>query len=210
LKMQDDERRRIERDLHDSAGQLLTATTMSLAVAAKDSSSMSPAAASALAEAEDLVQQTIREIRVVSHLLHPPLLDEAGLPSAVREYLSGFSNRGEIEAELVVSPDFARLPMHLETAIFRVIQECLVNIHRHSGSKTAKVRLSRIDHELTVEVEDHGKGMPARQKGGVGLRGMKERLAQFRGTLEIRSSDTGTIVVARLPLPRPGSEDPNT
>jgi len=95
----------------------------------------------------------------------------------------------------------------LETAIFRVIQECLVNIHRHSGSKTAEVRLSCLGEELTVEVEDHGKGMPAQQKGGVGLRGMKERLAQFRGTLEIRSSDTGTIVFARLPLPYPGIED---
>jgi PAS domain S-box-containing protein len=201
LKMQDDERRRIARDLHDSAGQLLTATTMSLAVAAKDSCSMSPAGALALAEAAELVQQTIREVRIVSHLLHPPLLDEAGLPSAVREYLSGFSKRSEIEVELSVSPGFARLPMHLETAIFRVIQECLVNIHRHSGSKTAEVRLSCLGDELTVEVEDHGKGMPAQQKGGVGLRGMKERLAQFRGTLEIRSGDTGTTVVARLPLP---------
>jgi PAS domain S-box-containing protein len=208
LKMQDDERRRIARDLHDSAGQLLTAITMSLAVAAKDSSSMSPAAASALAEAADLVQQTIREVRIVSHLLHPPLLDEAGLPSAVREYLSGFSKRSEIEVELVVSPDFDRLPMQLETTIFRIIQECLVNIHRHSGSKTAKISLSRIDDELTVEVEDHGKGMPAQQKGGVGLRGMKERLAQFRGALEIRSLDTGTTVVARLFLPHPAVEDP--
>ncbi len=208
LKMQDDERRRIARDLHDSAGQLLTAATLSLAVAAKDSSCMSPAAAKALAEAADLVQQTIREVRIVSHLLHPPLLDEAGLPSAVREYLSGFSKRSEIEAELCVSSDFARLPMHLETAIFRVIQECLVNIHRHSCSKIAKVRLSRLGEELTVEVEDHGKGMPAQQEGGVGLRGMKERLAQFRGTLEIRSSDTGTTIVAQLPLPHPGIEDP--
>jgi PAS domain S-box-containing protein len=203
LNLRDAEQRRIARDLHDSVGQLLAATTMSLAVAAKSSSMMSPASASALSQATDLVQQSLKEVRVVSHLLHPPLLDETGLPSAIRWYLEGFSKRADIETDLSITEDFGRLPISLETVIFRVIQECLTNIHRHSGSETAKIRLSRTEDELRLEVEDNGVGIPLQQASGVGLRGMKERVAQFGGTLEISSSATGTIVVARLPLASP-------
>ncbi len=201
LTLRDDERRRIARDLHDSAGQLLTATTMSLAVAGKDASVMSPAAINALTEASNLVQQTMKEVRIVSHLLHPPLLDEAGLGAAIREYLEGFSKRGDIEVELIVSEDFGRLPVDLETAAFRVIQECLTNVHRHSGSKTATVELSRTANEVRVEVADKGRGIESQKSAGVGLRGMRERVAQFGGQLEVSSTDSGTTIVAKLPIP---------
>jgi PAS domain S-box-containing protein len=201
LTLRDDERRRIARDLHDSAGQLLTATTMSLAVAGRDASVMSPAAVNALTEASNLVQQTMKEVRIVSHLLHPPLLDEAGLGAAIREYLEGFSKRGDIEVELIVLDDFGRLPVDLETAVFRVIQECLTNVHRHSGSKTAKVELSRTANEVRVEVADKGRGIETQKPAGVGLRGMRERVAQFGGQLEVSSNESGTAIVAKLPIP---------
>jgi two-component system NarL family sensor kinase len=164
---------------------------------------MNPEAAQALSQADQFLREAIKEVRIVSHLLHPPLLDETGLPSAIRGYLEGFSQRGDIQTEVLISKDFGRLPIELETAIFRVIQECLTNIHRHSGSKTARVQLSRTGDELRVEVEDKGKGMPLRQSAGVGLRGMRERLAQFGGTLEVFSNAAGTTVIARLPLMSP-------
>ncbi len=200
LTLRDTEQRRIARDLHDSAGQLLAATTMNLALVAKESSSISPEAAKALYQAADLVQKTLKEVRIVSHLLHPPLLDESGLASALRWYLDGFSGRGDIKVELVMSNEFGRLPIDLETTIFRIVQECLTNIHRHSGSKTARVEVLRFPSEIRVEVQDKGKGMPIERPSGVGLRGMRERAGQFRGQLEIRSSVTGTMVVARLPF----------
>ena len=203
LNLRDTEQRRIARELHDSVGQLLAATTMSLAVAAAHANDMNPEAAQALSQADQFLREAIKEVRIVSHLLHPPLLDETGLPSAIRGYLEGYSQRGDIQTEVLISEDFGRLPIELETAIFRVIQECLTNIHRHSGSKTAKVQLSRTGDELRVEVEDKGKGMPLRQSAGVGLRGMRERLAQFGGTLEVFSNAAGTTVVARLPLMSP-------
>jgi len=203
LNLRDTEQRRIARELHDSVGQLLAATTMSLAVAAAHANDMNPEAAQALSQADQFLREAIKEVRIVSHLLHPPLLDETGLPSAIRGYLEGYSQRGDIQTEVLISEDFGRLPIELETAIFRVIQECLTNIHRHSGSKTAKVQLSRTGDELRVEVEDKGKGMPLRQSAGVGLSGMRERLAQFGGTLEVFSNAAGTTVVARLPLMSP-------
>jgi PAS domain S-box-containing protein len=200
LNLRDTEQRRIARELHDSVGQLLAATTMSLAVAAAHANDMNPEASRALSQADQFLRETIKELRIVSHLLHPPLLDETGLPSAVRGYLEGYSQRSSIKTEVFISEAFGRLPIELETAIFRVIQECLTNIHRHSGSKTAKVHISRTDGEVRVEVQDKGKGMPIHQTAGVGLRGMKERLAQFGGALEIQSNGAGTTVIARLPF----------
>jgi PAS domain S-box-containing protein len=208
LTLQDTEQRRIARDLHDSAGQLLTATTMSLAVVAGESARLTPGCAAALSEAEQLLQDTIKEVRVVSHLLHPPLLDETGLRSALRWYLEGFSERGHIKVELEMAEDFGRLPRDLETNLFRVVQECLTNVHRHSGSKTARVEVTRKDHQIRVAVEDKGKGIGERSAHGVGLRGMRERVGQFGGRLEIRSSDAGTTIIARLPLPASEAPQP--
>ena len=204
LKLRDEERRRLARDLHDSAGQLLTATIMNLDAMTGESANLSDRGKKCLTEAAELVRETVKEIRVVSYLLHPPQLDESGLPSALRWYLDGFSERGDINAELVISDEFGRLPQDLETALFRIIQECLTNIHRHSGSKTATVQLFRSAEEVQVEVRDFGKGMAGELSHGIGLRGMKERVEEFGGTLSIQSSSTGTAVTAKVPLASPG------
>lgn len=200
LTLRDQEQRRIARDLHDSVGQLLAATSLTLSVVSEESKRLSPSAAKALADSAELVQETVKEVRVVSQLLHPPLLDEAGITAALRMYVEGISDRGDLKVELVVEEDFGRLLVDYETAIFRIVQECLTNVHRHSGSKTARIELQRLPDRITVEVSDHGKGMNSRGSSGVGLRGMKERVAQFGGELEIYSSKEGCRIVAQIPL----------
>jgi len=207
LQLQDDERRRIARELHDSVGQMLVALTMNLSSVRLDVERLSKTA-HALADSENLVQEMSTEVRTISHLLHPPLLDEAGLLSALRWYVEGFSRRSKINVDLDIPDDFQRLPRESETAIFRVVQECLTNIHRHSGSSIAKIHVGQRDHEVLVKIEDKGKGIPPEKiqemastgAPGVGIRGMRERLRQLGGTLEINSDDTGTIIVVRLPV----------
>ncbi len=207
LQMQDDERRRIARELHDSVGQTLAALTMNLTAVRTDIERLRKTAG-ALADSEALVEEMTREVRTISHLLHPPLLDEAGLASALRWYIEGFAQRSQIQVVLDLPDDFERLSQESETTIFRMVQESLTNIHRHSGSKLAKVRISRSDGDVRVEVEDRGKGMtPEKQvelasagTPGVGIRGMRERLRQLGGNLEVRSDGKGTIVVAHLPV----------
>ncbi len=206
LQLQDDERRRIARELHDSVGQMLAALSMNLSAVRADVERLRATAAN-LTDSEGLVQEMSQEVRTISHLLHPPLLDEVGLASAVRWYVEGFSQRSKIEINLDLPDDFGRLPRESETAIFRVVQECLTNIHRHSGSSTAKIRLRRRDGQVLVEVEDKGKGIPPEKLDemassgapGVGIRGMRERLRQLGGTVEINANGAGTVVVARLP-----------
>jgi two-component system, NarL family, sensor kinase len=147
-------------------------------------------------------------VRTMSHLLHPPLLDEVGLASGLRSYLEGFTERSKIRVDLELPEDLGRLQRDSETAIFRIVQECLTNIHRHSESPVARIRIKRTDSEVSLEVEDSGKGIPAEKRqamdsggtAGVGIRGMRERLRQLGGSLEINSNDTGTVVVARLPV----------
>ncbi len=207
LQMQDDERRRIARELHDSVGQTLAALTMNLTAVRTDIERLRKTAG-ALEDSEALVEEMTREVRTISHLLHPPLLDEAGLASALRWYIEGFAQRSQIQVVLDLPDDFERLSQESETTIFRMVQESLTNIHRHSGSKLAKVRISRSDGDVRVEVEDRGKGMtPEKQvelastgTPGVGIRGMRERLRQLGGNLEVRSDGKGTIVVAHLPV----------
>ncbi len=206
LQLQDDERRRIARELHDSVGQLLVGLTMNLSVVRADIDRLSKTAA-ALTDSEALVQEMSKEVRTISHLLHPPLLDEAGLSSAVRWYTEGFAQRSKIKVDLDLPADFGRLSPELETAIFRVVQECLTNIHRHSGSPIAKIRLLRLNGEVHVEVKDKGKGIPIEKREemasagmpGVGIRGMRERMRQLGGALEITSNGDGTVILARLP-----------
>ena len=206
LQLQDDERRRIARDLHDSVGQLLAGLTMNLSAVRADIDRLSKTAA-ALTDSEALVQEMSKEVRTISHLLHPPLLDEAGLSSALRWYIDGFAQRSKIKVDLDLPADFGRFSPELETSIFRIVQECLTNIHRHSGSPTAKIRLLHLDGEAHVEVEDKGKGIPIEKREemasggtpGVGIRGMRERIRQLGGALEIRSNGNGTVILARLP-----------
>jgi signal transduction histidine kinase len=214
LQLQDDERRRIARELHDSVGQMLAALTMNLSAVRVDIERLANTAL-ALNDSENLVQEMSTEVRTISHLLHPPLLDEAGLASALRWYVEGFGQRSKINVELDLPKDFPRLPRELETAIFRVVQECLTNVHRHSGSPTAKIHLRARDGEVLVEVEDKGKGIPPEKRleiasngaPGVGVSGMRERLRQLGGTLEITSNGSGTAVVARLPVPASSPSD---
>ena len=214
LQLQDEERRRIARELHDSVGQMLAALSMNLSTVLADINRLTKTTA-ALADSENLVQEMSKEVRTISHLLHPPLLDEAGLASALRWYVDGFSNRSKIEVHLDCPNDFGRLPGVLETAIFRLVQECLTNIHRHSGSATAKIRLHHSDHEVVVKVEDQGKGIPTEKLDqlssvgipGVGITGMRERVRQLGGTLEVNSGDKGTVVVAHLPISDISEED---
>jgi PAS domain S-box-containing protein len=207
LHLQDQERRRIARELHDSAGQLLAALGMNLSLVGAENGNIAPRAANALQESIGLVQELSRELRTISHLLHPPLLDEVGLASGLRSYLEGFTERSKISVALELPEDLGRLPQDLETAIFRIVQECLTNIHRHSESPVARIRISRSESQVSLEVEDRGKGIPLEKREamdsggtpGVGIRGMRERLRQLGGTLEINSNGGGTVVVARLP-----------
>jgi PAS domain S-box-containing protein len=206
LHLQDQERRRIARELHDSAGQVLAALGMNLSLVESENGNNTPRAAKAIRESIDLVQELSRELRTISHLLHPPLLDEVGLAPGLRSYLDGFTERSKIRVDLEIPEELGRLPQEFETAIFRIVQECLTNIHRHSGSPVARICITRSDSQVSLEVEDRGKGIPpekreAMESGGtpgVGIRGMRERLRQLGGSLEIKSTETGTVVVARL------------
>jgi PAS domain S-box-containing protein len=208
LHLQDEERRRIARELHDSAGQLLVALKLNLAMTENSLRDRGAEANKALNESLDLADQLSRELRTISHLLHPPLLDEAGLPSAVRWYVEGFAERSTIAVDLELAPDLGRLPRELETAIFRIVQECLTNIHRHSGSSMAAIRIRRTDDHLSVQVRDRGRGMPTSRRDGVavpvrpgvGISGMRERVRQLGGRLEISSGRKGTVVTATFPL----------
>ena len=209
LRMRDDEQRRLARDLHDSTGQLLTALSIDISFIEQETARLSPRAAKAARDANRLVQQALTEIRTVSHLLHPPLLDEAGLGSALAWYVQGVIERGDLTVELEMSAEIGRLPQEIETAIFRVVQESLMNVYRHSQSKTAQIRINRIGNEVRVEVTDQGKGISEDTLSrldfpgsmGVGIRGMRERIRQLGGRLLIDSGAGGTEITAMLPIP---------
>ncbi len=207
LKTQDEERRRIARELHDGVGQLLAAINMNLAILFPENQKLSKEAGRALKETGTLVDQALRDIRTMSYLLHPPLLDEIGLGSALQWYVSGFSERSNIAVNLDITPDLGKLPRDVELSLFRIVQECLTNIHRHSGSATAGVRIYLEPGEVCLQVRDEGKGIPSDlhekissgEGFGLGIRGIRERLRQFGGRLDLRSDKQGTVVVAALP-----------
>jgi signal transduction histidine kinase len=207
MQLQDDERRRIARELHDSVGQTLAALAMNLALVRNDVERLARTAA-ALNDSESLVREMSSEVRTISHLLHPPLLDEAGLSSAIRWYVDGFAQRSRIKVDLDLPEDLERLPSEMETAIFRVVQECLTNIHRHSESQVARIQIRRRHDQVLVQIADKGRGIPLEKQEematngtpGVGIRGMRERLRQLGGTLEIASNGSGTVVTVSLPV----------
>jgi len=209
LQVQDEERRHIAREMHDSVGQLVAAISMNLGAVRRQSDKLDAEGGKAVAEIAVLVEEISTEIRTISHLLHPPLLDEAGLGSALRCYVDGFSERSKISVDVSISSDFGRLPQDMEIAIFRIVQECLTNIHRHSGSATATISIVPEDNRIVVSVQDQGKGIPLKRQQelnstdrmGVGFRGMRERVRQLGGGLKIQSDTNGTVIVATLPLP---------
>jgi PAS domain S-box-containing protein len=214
---QDAERRRIARDLHDSAGQNLAALAMNLARIEDDATRDPTRLSNSIKDAKDLVQNLTQEIRTTSYLLHPPTLDESGLASALRWYIDGLAERSGLRIDLNIPDNLERLAPEMELAIFRLVQECLTNIHRHSGSKTAAIRIAREADKIYAEVQDHGKGMSQErlaeiqsQGVGVGLRGMRERVRQSHGELTVNSNALGTKITAIFPADTPAGKEPGT
>jgi PAS domain S-box-containing protein len=203
---QDEERRRIARELHDSAGQNLAALGMSLARIEEDAKRDPARMSKSIKDAQDLIEDLSQEIRTTSYLLHPPMLDESGLSSALRWYIDGLVERSGLNIDLNIPEDLERLSQEIELAIFRLVQECLTNIHRHSGSKTALIRIARETDKIYAEVQDHGKGISQErlaevqfQGVGVGIRGMRERVRRCQGELIIDSNPLGTKITAIFP-----------
>ena len=213
MKAQDVERRRIARELHDSAGQTLAALAMSLPQLVRHVAGIAPELAKEGRDIEAMVQQLQREIRTTSYLLHPPLLDEIGLASALSCYVEGLAERSPVAITLDVADNVGRLPSGIELAIFRLVQECLTNIHRHSASKTALIQIAVVGESIRIQVQDHGKGIsPERlleiqsHGSGVGIMGIRERIRPFHGAMRIESNGSGTSVIVSIPMPK---EDPS-
>ena len=212
LRTQDEERRRIGRDLHDSLGQYLSVLKMKLDYVRSSPAKLHPDDLEELNRCAQITEEAVKEVRTISYLLYPPMLEEMGLNSAISWYLDGFAKRSGIKTTFEVSPALGRLAPDVELAIFRVLQESLTNVHRHSGSQTAAVRLLLDDGRFVMEVSDQGQGAhlgemaPPGQDGipthGVGLRGMRERMRQIGGKVEFRSSPKGTTVKATVPIPK--------
>ena len=214
LTLQDEERRHIARDLHDITGQKLALQSMSLSqVLNRKPTALDAESRRILSECATLTQQVSQEIRTLSYLLHPPLLDELGLPAAVKWYAKGFEQRTGIKLEIDIASNFRRLSPDVEVTLFRVIQESLTNVHRYSGSPKAYVRLQEASDKVTLQIGDFGKGIRRDALNsangrivplGVGIQGMRERLRQLAGKLEITSQpNQGTLVTATVPLSRP-------
>ena len=205
LGIQDQERRRIARELHDGLGQYLAGMKIAIDMLSSRSGERDPL----LTECADILGRAITETRTLSHLLHPPLLDEAGFASAASWFVAGFSQRSGIPVSLDMPPDLPRLPEAIEIALFRVLQESLTNVHRHSRASSAEISVEADAEQITIEVRDHGRGMPREileqiegegSRLGVGLAGMRERIHELGGTLEVTSGSQGTILRATVPL----------
>ncbi|HZQ19857.1 MAG TPA: CHASE3 domain-containing protein [Terriglobales bacterium] len=205
LGIQDQERRRIARELHDSLGQYLAGMKIAIDMLSSRSGERDPL----LTECAEILDRAIVETRTLSHLLHPPLLDEAGFASAASWFVAGFSQRSGIPVSLDMPPDLPRLPEAIEIALFRVLQESLTNVHRHSHTNSAEISVEADAEQITIEVRDHGRGMPREileqiegegSRLGVGLAGMRERIHEIGGTLEVASGPHGTMLRAKVPL----------
>lgn len=213
LRVQDEEQRRIARELHDSTGQALAALGMNLSKLQREVSPLSPSVAATAAESLQIARQVSDELRTISYLLHPPLLDEMGLQSALHWYLDGFQERSGIATILEMKDALPRLPQELELTIYRIVQTALVNIHRHAKASLALVRLTQSGAEISVEISDNGVGIPPETLAkiassgtpGVGLRGARERVKDFNGDFSVASISGGTTVRAAFPVPQPAS-----
>lgn len=207
---QDQERRRIARELHDNSGQTLAAIAVNLSRIENLMPDAPLKMRNLVADTAAMAEQTSREIRTISYLLHPPLLEEAGLLAAIGWLANGFTQRSGIKTEVDAPSEFERLPADIEVTIFRIVQETLTNVARHSGSKTAFIKLTRQPGEIVLEVRDEGTGIPPEKLEkvhgnlsalGVGIAGVWERVRQFGGALEINSNSRGTTVMVVVPLP---------
>ena len=209
LKLQDEERRRIARDLHDTTGQKIAVLSMTLDRLAKLVDAKKVDVKDALTESRDVVGKIGEEIRTLSYLLHPPLLDECGLASAVLWYAEGFKKRSGIHLSVSIDEELVRLTTDAETALFRVLQESLTNVHRYSGSPSAEIHIFQSARKVHLEIVDHGKGVKHGTERssfagaptlGVGIPGMRERIRQLGGQLDVEFSNEGTRVHASLPV----------
>jgi signal transduction histidine kinase len=207
LRLQDEERRRVARELHDSVAQNLVALVLNLSAAGRLIPATESKVKLLLSDCATLADATTQALRTVSYLLHPPVLDSLGLPGALHDFVAGFGRRSGIKVALKVPKKFGRLPVEIETALYRVVQESLTNIHRHSGSASANIGLRRGKDTIILEIQDFGRGIPSetlrlpRAPGsiGVGIAGMRERLHLLQGRLEIESTPAGTRVRAVVP-----------
>jgi signal transduction histidine kinase len=208
LKVQDEERRKLARDLHDSTGQTLAALKISVSFLLENCK-QDGETIKIVSDVAELADQAIEEIRTMSYLLHPPLLDEIGFACAAEWFIEGFAKRSGIDVSSDLAADDKRLPMNIEIALFRVLQESLTNVHRHSEASRASVCFWRQPTETILEIRDYGCGIPvdrlarlreASAEAGVGLAGMRERLNELNGHLEIESDGQGTILRAIVPL----------
>lgn len=210
MQAQDQERRRIARELHDNSGQTLAAIAVNLSRIENLLPDTAPKVKNLVADTAAMAEQTSREIRTISYLLHPPLLEEAGLTAAIGWLANGFTQRSGIKTEVDMPPELERLPSDIEVTLFRIVQETLTNVARHSGSKTAFIKLTRQPGEIILSVRDEGKGIPPEKLEkvhgnvsalGVGVAGVWERVRQFGGALDINSNSRGTTVMVVVPLP---------
>jgi PAS domain S-box-containing protein len=229
LRAQDAERRSIARELHESTGQMVVALMLNLGKL-RTFSNLNLEEERLVSETDRILQNVDRELRAISYLLYPPLLDDAGLCTALEWYVEGFKHRSKIVTTLELDPGFGRLPADLEVGIFRFVQECLTNVHRHSGSREVTIRLRRSLGEVQVEVRDLGRAIPGerhlsiagrgitnrditgrgttdRGPAGIGLRALEERVQQLGGVLSVKSNDHGTTIVATFPLSTPATDD---
>jgi len=207
MEIQDEERRKLARELHDGAGQILAALGMNMQTMVVDAQTIAPQLARDAEENFALIQEISQEIRTMSYLLHPPLLDEVGLSAALNWYIKGLVDRGGLDISLRIPEDFARFPAELELVLFRLVQECLTNVYRHSGSKTAFVSLSVESNGVHLEIRDEGRGISPdtmigieTQGSGVGMQGMRERVRHLDGDMQIQSNDSGTSVKFTFPV----------
>ncbi len=199
--IRDEERRRVAHELHESTAQVLATVAMNLSVLGE--ADRGKRESKLITESAGLVDNLLGEVRQLSNLLHPPTLDEMGLPSAIQWYAERFAKRSNINVTLEIPSDFGRLSREKEMALFRVVQESLANVHQHSGSASATVRISQSSDHVCVQVSDLGKGMPAGPSSGssgVGIKGMCERLRQLGGVLNVHSNGGGTLVTADIPV----------
>ena len=218
MQTQDAERRHIARELHDSAGQTLAVLGMNITRLAEHANNDPDQLAKDIESVQNLVKHLTQEIWTTSYLLHLPLLDESGLSSALQWYVQGLADRSGLDIDLDIPEHFERLSPEMEVVIFRIVQECLTNIHRHSGSKTARIVVARKGENVCVEVQDHGKGMSRERFAevqshgtGVGLRGMRERAHQLHGDLRIESNSLGARISATFPAKSlPANEESTT